>query len=68
MCNLYSLNKKRDGVAQFFRVSYNRAVSYEPSSSIFAPHVAPVKVDRLFDGAKASQRSQRRPSTVKELL
>src|SRR5206468_2094332 len=25
MCNLYSLNKKRDAVARFFRVSHNRA-------------------------------------------
>jgi putative SOS response-associated peptidase YedK len=42
MCNLYSLNKKRDAVAQFFRVSHNRASSFEPSSAIFPRHVAPV--------------------------
>ena len=42
MCNLYSLNKKRDMVARFFRVSPNRAVMFEPVSAIFPRHVAPV--------------------------
>ena len=42
MCNLYSLNKKRDAVARFFRVSHNRAASFEPTSAIFPKHVAPV--------------------------
>jgi putative SOS response-associated peptidase YedK len=42
MCNLYSLNKKRDAVARFFRVSHNRAGSFEPASAIFPRHVAPV--------------------------
>jgi hypothetical protein len=27
MCNLYSLNKKRDMVARFFRVSHNRTAA-----------------------------------------
>ena len=31
MCNLYSLNKKRDMVARFFRVSHNRAAAFKPS-------------------------------------
>ena len=42
MCNLYSLNKQRDMVARFFRVSPNRAVMFEPVSAIFPRHVAPV--------------------------
>ena len=42
MCNLYSLNKKRDAVARFFRVSHNRAGSFEPTSAIFPKHIAPV--------------------------
>ena len=33
MCNLYSLNKKRDAVARFFRVSHNRSAKYEPASA-----------------------------------
>jgi putative SOS response-associated peptidase YedK len=42
MCNLYSLNKKRDAVARFFRVSHNRAHMFEPVPAIFPRHVAPV--------------------------
>ena len=42
MCNLYSLNKKRDAVARFFRVSHNRGAAFEPLSAIFPGHVAPV--------------------------
>jgi putative SOS response-associated peptidase YedK len=42
MCNLYSLNKKRDAVARFFRVSHNRAAAFEPVTAIFPKHVAPV--------------------------
>jgi putative SOS response-associated peptidase YedK len=42
MCNLYSLNKKRDAVARFFRVSHNRAPMFEPVPAIFPRHVAPV--------------------------
>jgi putative SOS response-associated peptidase YedK len=42
MCNLYSLHKKRDVVARFFRISHNRAASFEPSPAIFPRHVAPV--------------------------
>src|SRR5262245_22072667 len=42
MCNLYSLNKKRDAVARFFRVSHNRIVAFEPLSAIFPGHMAPV--------------------------
>jgi putative SOS response-associated peptidase YedK len=42
MCNLYSLNKKRDAVARFFRVSHNRAAAYEPLPAIFPGHMAPI--------------------------
>jgi putative SOS response-associated peptidase YedK len=42
MCNLYSLNKKRDAVARFFRVSHNHAVSFEAATAIFPRHMAPV--------------------------
>jgi len=42
MCNLYSLNKKRDMVARFFRVSHNRADTFKPSCAIFPRHVAPI--------------------------
>jgi len=39
---LYSLNKKRDAVARFFRLSYNRAADYAPLPAIFPGHTAPV--------------------------
>src|SRR6266436_4654717 len=51
MCNLYSLNKKRDAVARFFRVSHNRAAAYEPLAAIFPGHIAPV-VRRSADGER----------------
>jgi putative SOS response-associated peptidase YedK len=51
MCNLYSLNKKRDAVARFFRVSHNRAAAFEPVSAIFPRHVAPV-VRQAADGER----------------
>src|SRR5215831_13371355 len=51
MCNLYSLDKKRDVVARFFRVSHNRAAAFEPSRSIFPRHLAPV-VRQTADGAR----------------
>jgi putative SOS response-associated peptidase YedK len=42
MCNLYSLNKKRDMVARHFRVTGNRATLFEPLDAIFPGHTAPV--------------------------
>ena len=51
MCNLYSLDKKRDAVARFFRVSHNRAAAFEPVSAIFPRHVAPV-VRQTADGER----------------
>jgi putative SOS response-associated peptidase YedK len=42
MCNLYSLNKKRDMVARFFRVSHNRTAAFKPAGAIFPRHIAPV--------------------------
>ena len=51
VCNLYSLNKNRDTVGRFFRVSHNRIVSFEPSWGIFPRHVATV-VCRAADGER----------------
>jgi putative SOS response-associated peptidase YedK len=51
MCNLYSLNKKRDAVARFFRVSHNRAATFEPAASIFPRHLAPV-IRQTADGER----------------
>jgi len=51
MCNLYSLNHKRDAVARFFRVSHNRAAAFEPVTAIFPKHVAPV-VRAVADGER----------------
>jgi len=51
MCNLYSLNKKRDAVARFFRVSHNRSAAFEPLSAIFPRHTAPV-VRQSADGER----------------
>src|SRR5204862_5720359 len=51
MCNLYPLNKKRDDVARFFRVSHNRAAAYEPLSAIFPCHTAPI-IKQSADGER----------------
>jgi putative SOS response-associated peptidase YedK len=51
VCNLYSLNKKRDMLARFFRVSHNRTVAFDPLSAIFPGHVAPV-VRQTADGER----------------
>ena len=51
MCNLYSLTPKRDAVAQFFRISHNRSVAFEPLNAIFPKHDAPV-VRRTADGER----------------
>jgi putative SOS response-associated peptidase YedK len=51
MCNLYSLNKRRDMVARFFRVLHNRAVMFEPMSAIFPTNKAPV-VRETADGER----------------
>ena len=51
MCNLYSLNKKQDGVARFFRVSHNRAATYDPLSAIFPGHMAPI-IKQSADGQR----------------
>jgi putative SOS response-associated peptidase YedK len=51
MCNLYSLNKKRDMVARFFRVSHNRAASFERASAIFPKNIAAV-VREAADGER----------------
>ena len=51
MCNLYSLTPKRDAVAQFFRVSHNRSVAFQPVNAIFPRHIAPL-VRRTADGER----------------
>jgi putative SOS response-associated peptidase YedK len=51
LCNLYSLTPKRDSVAQFFRVSHNRSVAFEPLNAIFPRYIAPV-VRPTADGAR----------------
>jgi putative SOS response-associated peptidase YedK len=51
VCNLYSLNKRRDMIARMFRVSHNRAVDYVPLPAIFPGHVAPV-VRQADDGER----------------
>jgi putative SOS response-associated peptidase YedK len=45
------LNKNRDAVAQFFRVSHNRAAAYEPLDAIFPGHMAPI-VKQSVDGER----------------
>src|SRR5436190_12376161 len=57
MCNLYSLNKKRDDVARFFRVSHNRAAAYEPLSAIFPCHTAPI-IKQSADGEREARAAQ----------
>jgi putative SOS response-associated peptidase YedK len=51
VCNLYSLNKRRDMIARMFRVTHNRTEAYEPVSAIFPGHVAPV-VRQFDDGER----------------
>jgi putative SOS response-associated peptidase YedK len=45
------LNKKRDAVARFFRVSHNRSAAFEPVSAIFPRHIAPI-VRSTADGER----------------
>jgi putative SOS response-associated peptidase YedK len=45
------LTPKRDGVAQFFRVSHNRTVAFEPLNAIFPRYVAPI-VRQSADGER----------------
>jgi putative SOS response-associated peptidase YedK len=42
VCNLYALNKKRDMLARFFRVSHNRSAAFAPVSAVFPGHAVPV--------------------------
>jgi putative SOS response-associated peptidase YedK len=51
MCNLYSLNKKRDMVARFFRVSHNHAAMFKAAPAIFPRHLAPVMRETM-DGER----------------
>jgi putative SOS response-associated peptidase YedK len=49
LCNLYSLTKVPEAVRRLFRVSSNRAATYESRDAIFRGHAAPV-VRRTEDG------------------
>jgi putative SOS response-associated peptidase YedK len=51
VCNLYSLNKRRDAVARFFRISHNRGAAFDCLPAIFPGHVAPV-VRQSADGER----------------
>jgi putative SOS response-associated peptidase YedK len=51
LCNLYSLTPKRDAIAQFFRVSHNRTVAFDPLPAIFPRYIAPV-VRHAADGER----------------
>lgn len=51
MCNLYSMTKTQEAVRRLFRVSSNRATSFEPKDAIFPGHMAPV-VRRADDGER----------------
>ena len=42
MCNLYSLNKTREGVGKLFRVSHNRMATFDSQLTLFPGHMAPV--------------------------
>ena len=42
MCNLYSMTKNRGAILRLFRVSDNRAATFEPKDAIFPGHQAPV--------------------------
>ena len=42
MCNLYSLTRSREAVAQLFKVPHNRAAAFDPLPAIFPAHMAPV--------------------------
>ena len=51
MCNLYSMTRSRAEVANWFRVSDNRAAMFEPLDAIFPGYVAPV-VRHADDGER----------------
>jgi putative SOS response-associated peptidase YedK len=51
VCNLYSLHKKRDLLARFFRVAHNRSAMFAPLPAIFPGHVAPI-VRQSADGER----------------
>jgi putative SOS response-associated peptidase YedK len=42
MCNLYSLTTGPQAVIRLFKVSHNRAATFEPKQAIFPGHAAPV--------------------------
>lgn len=42
MCNLYSITAAREAMLRLFRISHNRAASFEPLTAVFPGHTAPV--------------------------
>jgi putative SOS response-associated peptidase YedK len=51
MCNLYSQTSNVEAIRRLFRVSSNRAASFEPKDAIFPGHSAPV-VRKAQDGER----------------
>lgn len=51
MCNLYSQTTNREAIIRLFRVSDNRAATFEPLPAIFPGHDAPI-VRRTEDGER----------------
>lgn len=51
MCNLYSQTSNVEAIRRLFRVSSNRAASFEPKDAIFPGHMAPV-VRKAQDGER----------------
>ena len=51
MCNLYSMTRNREANLRPFRVSHNRAATYEPRDAIFPGYQAPV-VRKAADGER----------------
>ncbi len=51
MCNLYSMTRNREAILRLFRVSHNRAATYEPRDAIFPGYQAPV-VRKAADGER----------------
>ncbi len=51
MCNLYSMTRAREAVLRLFRVSHNRAQSFEPLPAIFPGNSAPI-VRQAEDGER----------------
>jgi putative SOS response-associated peptidase YedK len=49
MCNLYSITRNREAILRLFRISDNRAASFDPQPAIFPAYSAPV-IRQAADG------------------